>query len=236
MTGSTSSCELCGRELAEHYQSTVCRVCKQEFEDLKQRSEHASESTLSIQDMPMESAVSSNVSIPSTTLREAAAAKESVLPQSRMQIENGQNAKVTSRTISCLLTIFTAVVIWAMFFNPFTDSLRSYGNAVSASTLYKEFEDNEIAANSKWQNTFVIVTGKIDSIKSELGTLDSHRAYIMLDGSGTFRGVQCVFENWNKQKFSSLKAGQKVTIEGKVLGQLDTGAVLVYDCKFFSAD
>lgn len=95
---------------------------------------------------------------------------------------------------------------------------------VSVSTLVNELENNAAAAQKKYKNKYVKVTGK-------LGTIDSDGDYISIgDPADDFSitGVQC-FINKNDKKQSNfvlnLRKGQTVTVYGKIT---DVGELLGY--------
>lgn len=95
---------------------------------------------------------------------------------------------------------------------------------VSVSTLVNELENNAAAAQKKYKNKYVKVTGK-------LGTIDSDGDYISIDDPAddfSITGVQC-FINKNDKKQSNfvlnLRKGQKVTAYGKIT---DVGELLGY--------
>lgn len=95
---------------------------------------------------------------------------------------------------------------------------------VSVSTLVNELENNAAAAQKKYKNKYVKVTGK-------LGTIDSDGDYISIDDPAdafSITGVQC-FINKNDKKQSNfvlnLHKGQTVTAYGKIT---DVGELLGY--------
>jgi len=95
---------------------------------------------------------------------------------------------------------------------------------VSVSTLVNELENNAAAAQKKYKNKYVKVTGK-------LGTIDSDGDYISIDDPAddfSITGVQC-FINKNDKKQSNfvlnLRKGQTVTAYGKIT---DVGELLGY--------
>ena len=54
-------------------------------------------------------------------------------------------------------------------------------------------------------------------------------AYIMLDGNGITRGVQCAFPVWDESAFVKLRSGQNVRVAGYVAGTCEAGAVVLLD-------
>ncbi len=94
--------------------------------------------------------------------------------------------------------------------------------SVSASTLFSDYEANEIAASNKYEGKFYKVSGTADDIGKDI--MDD--GYVTLKTSGLF-GVQCFFEN--EQELASIQKGQQITVHGRVDGKL--GNVFVKECK-----
>ena len=104
-------------------------------------------------------------------------------------------------------------------------SISASSGSLGAKSLYRQYHQNEVAADSEWTGQQVKVKGKVNTVRHQDGT-----AFIMLDGSGTYDGVQCSFTDWNEQDFQRLKSGRRVVVQGHVAGRLDGGAVLIVDC------
>ena len=97
---------------------------------------------------------------------------------------------------------------------------------VSAYQLYKEYQDNEIAADQKYENKTVKVSGIIDSIGKEI----TGKAYVVLKGSEySMFGVQCVFpRNVDETDIALISKGESIAVKGVVSGYLIS--VIVNDC------
>lgn len=87
---------------------------------------------------------------------------------------------------------------------------------VTASQVLKDYKDNKIAADEKYKDKHVQVTGYVDSIGS--GTFGG--LYITIGSGAQFEmtKVQCSFDDSYKAKLAKLKPGQKVTIKGMIDG------------------
>ena len=97
---------------------------------------------------------------------------------------------------------------------------------IQPTTLIKEYEGNEIAADQKYKGERLSLTGKIESVGKDI--MDN--IYITLGGGGgTFRSVQCFFSDKHAGKIAQLKKGQKVTVEGTCGGLMMN--VLLQDCE-----
>lgn len=93
---------------------------------------------------------------------------------------------------------------------------------LSANELYREYENNEVAADSKYKGKVVMVSGTIQDIGKDI--LDE--AYIIIGGTGFLDGVQCFFTESQLSAISGLSKGQHVTVKGEVGGRV-LGHVLV---------
>lgn len=95
---------------------------------------------------------------------------------------------------------------------------------VSATTLANELENNAAAAQKKYKNKYLKVTGK-------LGTIDSDGDYISIDdptNDFSLSGVQCFIDKSDKNQSNfvlNLRKGQIVTAYGKIT---DVGELLGY--------
>ena len=84
---------------------------------------------------------------------------------------------------------------------------------VSAATLIADFEANEIAADLKYENKILRVSGIVMRIGKDI--LDDPYVVIGSD-AGEFWGIQCMFNS--EYALVSLREGRQVTIEGKCTG------------------
>lgn len=117
-------------------------------------------------------------------------------------------------TIVIVLLIFGSV-LWALFVNNSTMSstiTNSNAIVITATQLYEEYDANEEAANAKYKNKIIKVTG----IVNEIGIDRVDTPYVILTGSGQngLFGVQCMFNSKDELKAAHLFEGQSLTIEG----------------------
>ena len=95
-------------------------------------------------------------------------------------------------------------------------------NTISAQDLTAAYEANEVAADEKFKDRTLYVSGIITDIKKDiLGDI-----YVTLRGDGMFREVQCFFED--KETAAQMQKGMKVTFKGKCDGLMMN--VLMKDC------
>jgi hypothetical protein len=101
---------------------------------------------------------------------------------------------------------------------------------ISASQLFQEYENNEVAADEKYKGKSLEVSGRVGSIgKDFLDTI-----YVAISRGGEFEifHVQCFFEDKYKQEAASLSKGQQVIIRGRCEGKM--GNVMLKRCEFVS--
>ena len=89
---------------------------------------------------------------------------------------------------------------------------------ISAKKLSFEYQENEVAADEKFNGKIILVTGIIEDIGKDI--MDS--IYVLLSDGEEFSmsGVQCFFSDSQKGDAAKLKKGDKVTIKGKCDGLL----------------
>lgn len=80
---------------------------------------------------------------------------------------------------------------------------------VTAKNLTKEYEDNELAADGKYRDKPLAVSGKISNIAETFGSIS-----VSLDGHNQIATVMCSFEDDQKDAVMKLKKGGNVTLIG----------------------
>ena len=86
---------------------------------------------------------------------------------------------------------------------------------VTAVDLYSEFDTNEMAANTKYQNKIVEVKGVVESI-----TLDEEsKPSISLRTEG-FGVVKCTLESNEENSLDKIKLNSTLTVRGECIGML----------------
>lgn len=86
---------------------------------------------------------------------------------------------------------------------------------VSAMDLVLEYGRNEIAADSKFRDKTIKVTGIVEDVGKDL--LDT--PYIILSGTG-LRAVQCFFADRDSEPLTRIQRGQWAAVQGKCDGLL----------------
>ena len=124
------------------------------------------------------------------------------------------------KNIKSLLSIFLFIIIGFGSLDEFENldqspKVTSDSNpsvTISASKLYKEYNENEIAADEKYKGKIIEVTGVIRDIGNDI--MDS--AYITLIGDEYFGDIQCYFNE--KSVVAKLSKGKRITVIGSCSG------------------
>ena len=124
------------------------------------------------------------------------------------------------KNIKSLLSIFLFIIIGFGSLDEFENldqspKVTSDSNPsviISASKLYKEYNENEIAADEKYKGKIIEVTGVIRDIGNDI--MDN--AYITLVGNEYFGDIQCYFNE--KSVVAKLSKGKRVTVIGNCFG------------------
>ena len=126
------------------------------------------------------------------------------------------------KNIKSLLSVFLFIIIGFGSLDEFENldqspKVTSDSNpsvTISASKLYKEYNENEIAADEKYKGKIIEVTGVIRDIGNDI--MDN--AYITLVGNEYFGDIQCYFNE--KSVVAKLSKGKRITIIGSCSGLL----------------
>ncbi|PQJ76544.1 OB-fold protein [Polaribacter glomeratus] len=108
--------------------------------------------------------------------------------------------------------------------NPNSPYILKVDYEVSAKKLFRDYQDNEIAADEIYKGKKLAVTGLIDDIGNDV--LDD--SYINLKTGYIMGSVQCYLD---KKIVAKLKKGQKVVVIGRCNGLF--GNVGLKDCSLF---
>ena len=85
---------------------------------------------------------------------------------------------------------------------------------VSASEMYRDYENNEVGAEDKYKDKVIEVSGKVVDIKTN--SFDDDELSVHLQGGKyDFNFVRCNFSKNHKEAAKKLQKGDKVTIKGK---------------------
>ncbi len=96
--------------------------------------------------------------------------------------------------------------------------------SISARQLYDEYIENQIAADLKYENEILEISGTVDSIGKDI--LDN--MYVSLKTNDLIGSVQCMLEDSELEKAVNLANGQSIIVQGEVSGFLVN--VILRDC------
>lgn len=123
------------------------------------------------------------------------------------------------------------IIFFSNVFDKFNkNKIKAIQNApelqVSAETLMSDYESNEVAADGKYKNKNIRVSGVIDNIGKDI--LDT--PYVTLKTNKNLFSVQCMFDNSSEAVLATLRKDQELTMVGQVSGKL--GNIILKDCSF----
>jgi hypothetical protein len=95
---------------------------------------------------------------------------------------------------------------------------------VSANNIYAAYQKNEVAADQKYKDKVIVVTGKITDIGKDI--IDS--PYLIVGGTGMIDGCQCVFAESAVDQIAKAAKGDQVSVKGTCTGYL--GMVEMENC------
>lgn len=107
-----------------------------------------------------------------------------------------------------------------------TRSIRHIKPAITttAHRLYSDYKSNAVAADRKYKDKILRVSGVVDTINRDI----LQTIYVVLSGDDYFGGVQCFFSDDYEKAIANLRKGQAITIKGKCDGKLMN--VLLKEC------
>jgi hypothetical protein len=127
-----------------------------------------------------------------------------------------------------LLAIIAGITAWYMYNKPHRDIGSEKADFdLLAADLIKEFTDDESAANQKYLDKVISVTGEIvEKTQSESGL-----TFLLED---EFEGVSATFDSLyttqNQVKLDAISVGDQVKVKGKCDGMLMLQGVILNKC------
>lgn len=108
--------------------------------------------------------------------------------------------------------------------NQTVDQKSEKAMPVQAKTILKEFEENEAAADAKYDGKVLQVTGTIEKIDTEI--FDEDEYVIQIAGGGQFEFFTVNADDQSQDDVASLKKGDKITVVGEFEDGGDVGVEL----------
>ena len=100
------------------------------------------------------------------------------------------------------------------------------GINVTAEDLISAYKANEVAADERYKNQPLAVTGTVDSIGKDI--LDTMYVTLKGDEKYGFTSVQCMFDDEHKTELAALSKGDHIRVVGICKGKL--GNILLKEC------
>jgi len=113
-----------------------------------------------------------------------------------------------------VLALAGAAAVWYILTEKFTDTTeRKAAYSVNALDFIKEFETNEAAANKKYTEKIISVTGIVSAVEAADTTANIKFADTLTGSYAIF-----AFQEQHLSEAKALKVGDKVTIKGSCSG------------------
>jgi len=137
---------------------------------------------------------------------------------------------VFARAVLFIIAVLVVFYIYPKLTNKMDEKTQVKYSApavsITATRLYKIYEQDESSADKKFKGKVVSVTGEISSIgKDMIGKFN-----ICLKTKNSPCGIQCFFDKAHKKKVVAQQKGTNITITGRCDGK--TGRVILRKCVF----
>jgi hypothetical protein len=103
---------------------------------------------------------------------------------------------------------------------------------VSAAQLTSEYASNEVAADSKYKNQYLQISGNVDSVNTDLF---GNPYVVITTGSQLFNEIQCSFSQDQESSLTLLQKGDPIVVDGIGNGYVITD-VMVKNCSVVSSE
>lgn len=139
--------------------------------------------------------------------------------------------KLGKKTIAAVISILTlaligSIVAYLMYNKPHKDVAGTPSDfQISAAELYKAFNEDEAAANTKYLEKIIEVQG---IIVGDLNTDNPAEPSLFLETGDDFGVVSCGFPQSQTEELSQLKSGTTVKVKGLCKGK--TMDVVLTNC------
>ena len=87
---------------------------------------------------------------------------------------------------------------------------------VSPSKLYQDYENNEVAADLKYKEKTLMLTGSVTEIKKDI--MDD--IVVEINAGGAYKSIDCYFGKNHTDEAAALTKGEKITIKGRCEGKV----------------
>ena len=146
-----------------------------------------------------------------------------------LTLSEGQSVKLTGKYIGSVTTLTTSLGLEECYLiEPILTSTNNHDDKIySPSQLFEEYDLNAKAADIKFKNKLVSVTGTIDFIGQ-----DGKYSYLTLSANRYLGSLNCYFSQANNWQLSQLNKGQRITLKGECMGIITTitGNIGINNC------
>lgn len=98
---------------------------------------------------------------------------------------------------------------------------------VTAAQIVGDYKDNGVAADAKYKNKWVEVSGVVDTIDKDI--LDTPYIALKSYQYAIVDRIQCMFSRGDEAQLAQVSKGQEITLRGNVEGKL--GNVIIRKCE-----
>lgn len=118
-------------------------------------------------------------------------------------------------------SIYAVITLTIFSFFTSCKNTKKIDYEITSQQLYQEYQNNEVAADAKYKDKQLKVTGTIISFDKSMGV-----NYCYIGSSGDFIGeVRCAMSDEFSKQAGNYQKGQTISIEGKCTGKDFTGVV-----------
>ncbi|WP_114779489.1 OB-fold protein [Botryobacter ruber] len=120
-------------------------------------------------------------------------------------------------TIALIGILVAGVVGYLLYNKPHRDIGKASSDfVVDASTLFREFEEDEAAANTKYLDKVIKVRGNVKSAHTDA----EGNMMLTLEAGDEMFGVTCTIPEKNLANAATIREGQHLTVKGVCTGKL----------------
>ena len=99
---------------------------------------------------------------------------------------------------------------------------------IAADKLMAEYQNNQIAANARYKDKSLAVTGIVANVGKDIGDT----VYVTLETGVMVFKIQCFFKKGDDTALAQIVSGVQVTVIGRCDGKVEEGNILLKECAF----
>jgi tetratricopeptide (TPR) repeat protein len=97
---------------------------------------------------------------------------------------------------------------------------------IAADKLMAEYQNNQIAANARYKDKSLAVTGIVANVGKDIGDT----VYVTLETGVMVFKIQCFFKKGDDTALAQIVSGVQVTVIGRCDGKVEEGNILLKEC------